>query len=281
MGLDVYLYHCADFDEAQRLETEYEERSEALWSEDKEYDDYSEEEKEAIRAESEKIKTKLGLIGYGEHPDKQQVNVDSPTYPDHMFKIGYWRSSYNSGGLNHVLSDAGLPDMYEMCPAADGESHDRIGYSPMDWWGCRNRIEATLKLLQESAPFRIMEVSHNEFMLGRHTFPSSEREALELFNATLSKRSDDAEFQNFSNAEGHFYLGDEPLPVVAILPGIKESLMGKLTDRGGKMPCQYVVYRDTDENRQWYQQCLEIMIETCDYCIAQPDPENYRMSWSG
>jgi hypothetical protein len=41
------------------------------------------------------------------------------------------------------------------------------------------------------------------------------------------------------------------------------------------------VYEDPDDNTQWYEQALEIVIETCEYVLAQPHPETYVTHWSG
>ena len=70
-------------------------------------------------------------------------------------------------------------------------------------------------------------------------------------------------------ALGHFFR-NEPMRVRAAIPGVH---FGR--------PCVWAVYEDSDENMRWYEQALEIVIETCDYVLAQGDAQKFWLHWSG
>jgi hypothetical protein len=33
--------------------------------------------------------------------------------------------------------------------------------------------------------------------------------------------------------------------------------------------------------KSWYQQALEVVVETCEWVLGQPDPSKYLLHWSG
>lgn len=45
---------------------------------------------------------------------KEQIPADSKLYPEHLFKIGYFRSSYNGSGINLILLLRGFMCLYQL-----------------------------------------------------------------------------------------------------------------------------------------------------------------------
>ena len=84
----------------------------------------------------------MGLDIYLHNKDGE-IEIDDPEYPDHLFKIGYFRSSYNPSGLNNVLGKLGVDDLYGIfdCP---GE-----GKIVPDWEESKATAVATLTKLHE------------------------------------------------------------------------------------------------------------------------------------
>src|SRR5438093_2983614 len=100
MGLDVYLYHVDDYGKYKTATKKFQALSEAQWSKRGEYSSLTDEQKEAARKEDIAIATSLGLAEDGAYSGIVKIEQDSRRYPEHMFKIGYLRSSYNSGGID-------------------------------------------------------------------------------------------------------------------------------------------------------------------------------------
>lgn len=263
MGLDVYLEKCSNKEEADRLEAEYERRSNAVWDALGDYDSITTEQKGEARSKTDAIKEELGLVDWGRHPAKEKVEIDSTKYPDHYFKIGYFRSSYNGGGINNVMRRRGLPDLYGVFLP-----NDRYDFAP-DWEACLDRANALLEACRAYNNKRIgrydcMEVSANLFGNVRD-LPKNESDALAIFGGQVDYTGSRA----YSNADGWFYL--DGMKCVAFIPGM--NIWNK--------PCVYVVYEKEDADEQdWYEQALEIVVETIEYVLAQPNTEDFYLVWS-
>src|SRR5882724_7093236 len=90
VGLDVYLRKYDDFADTQKREKAYEKRTEPLYADGNGLTD------EQRKAKREAIAAELQLDEWG--TDKalvHEVSSNSAKYPEHYFKIGYFRSSYN------------------------------------------------------------------------------------------------------------------------------------------------------------------------------------------
>lgn len=260
MGLDVYLNKYEDYADSKRREAEYERRSGELWAASgKTWEQMTKEERDAVHAECKVIAFELGLDDYG--CDKRtEIRLDSTKYPEHMFKIGYWRSSYNEGGLNAVLGSTIGADLYSL---HDSEPDYQ---SKPDWKLWLHRSQELLKAYRDyrlaNGYLHVMHVSSGGTAPRR-----SDKAALDLF---LEQRKESLAFSAYSNAAGFFSL-KEPLRVYAIIDGI--NAIGR--------PCSYVIYEDKpDEKGDWYEQALEIVVETCEWVLAQSDRDKIVVSWS-
>lgn len=264
MGLDIYLSYYRDYNQSKANEKKYEELSENVWEEVKEQegDELCDKTKNRVWDYLKKEAEKLGLGEWGEditHRDK--IELDSKLYPEHYFKIGYFRSSYNGGGINSVLRDLDIPDLYDIfCP------DDQYEFVP-DWAYALGVVQESIELLKKDKGYRVETISAN--MFAPDDVAKNPAEAMELFKKQLNeKRSKD--FNWYSNKDGHFYMDKKGLEVHGLIPG-KDFM---------ERPCTYVVYQLKDGNK-YYLQALEIVKETIEFVLAQENPQAYYLRWSG
>jgi len=223
MGLDVYLYHYINLDNSKK-------------------------------------KKKLNLDGYG-GDEKQQINLPSRLYPDHLFKIGYFRSSYNESGFNSVMENLGLPTLYDIFSNGANEY-----YVLPDWKQSKSRAKAAIekmkKFLQtEMAKYRLTFIhSTNEI--------NSRKEAWEIFKREIKLHEYNR--TSYSNKNGTFFLR-ETLRVRGIIRGKEFSSFEGV----------YIIYDARKDDYLWYLHALEIVKETIDWVLNQKDISKYVLHWSG
>lgn len=262
MGLDVYLHRYDNFEETRRKEMDYENFSEKNCKL-KDWEKMTEEEKDAIRAKDIAYAESLGLDRYGgDKTGNERCEFPSAKYPDHYFKVGYFRSSYNDGGINHILDNLGLPRLDDIFDVPDNEY-----YVHPDWNKAKANLQKLLEDFRSKPAYRVLRVSGN--MFGLESGPKNEKEALDLFMKEVEKSKESPFEDGYSNINGEFFI-KSPLKVLGILPGTERLL--------NTIPCVYVI---TESENEWYEQAIEIMIETCDYVLAQPNINQYYLHWSG
>jgi hypothetical protein len=265
MGLDINLYHYDNYEETQTKETTYELLLESLWKKlfnDRPYNDISEEEGDTYRFQKDVLKFEVGVPLPGELSDYEQVNLNSNLYPNHYFQIGYFRSSYNGSGINSKLTNWINEDLYSIFSK---ESEDYV-FRP-DWTEVRSK---TLEVLEKLKTYFKENGAYDVFKFQSYFKNSNitdEASALENF-LTETKRG--AFSSEYSNRFGDFFLGEKPLQVRALIQG-EDNLFNR---------CVYVVTDSLPENTTFYSQGLEIIIETCDYVLKQPDQDKYYLHWS-
>lgn len=262
MGLDIYLYKFSNYEDTRRREKEYDNFVEEMWEKEGEYDDITEDRKEELRQE-EKLKSKeLRLNSWGgDEINKEEINIDHPKYEDHYFKIGYFRSSYNEGGINSILRNIGLPTLAEIFNYEDDTEY----YFQPDWEKALENAENVLKGLIKADGVRIHRVSV-EKIFGENKIKSP----VDAYNAFVGEtdRNNQPDF-NYSNGVGDFYMNN-PVEVLAMIPGTEKLF--------GENKCLYYVTKTEDK---WYEQALEIVIDTIKYVLEKEDKEKYYLSWSG
>lgn len=244
MGLDIYMYRNtsgmpkADFIAAMNAASE---AGNAYW--------------ELDEVEREKATEPADF-------PETRVDLDSAKYPDHLFRIGYFRSSYNEGGINNILKNLIGESLYSIMGCED----DEYCFWP-DWAACKDRAVAALAAMDEQIAKDGGAIAcGREMLFFDGDLPNSTEEAMALYRSKAAMERDD-DFSSFSSKEGTFHL-KRPLRVRAFIPG--KGFMG---------PTVYVVYEN--DHFDSYRQSLEIVIETCDYVIASGHPEEFYVHWSG
>jgi len=270
MGLDIYLYHYDNFADTREREEKHAKIDEQLWAEAGEYDSLSDEKKEEIRVKSKEVADSLGLDSWGSDKEgSESIEFDHPSYPDHYFKIGYFRSSYNAGGIEKILRNFGLMTMHEIFEVTNGEY-----YIQPDWQKAKERAVETLEKLKALPNYRV-EPFFTERILSEN-IPTSPNEAMQLFLEEMQKLKEadekypTREKYNYSNRAGHFYPA-ETLQVHAIVPGKSQYIFNE-------RECLYVILEGSND---WYIKALEIVVATCDHVLAQKNIEQYYLHWSG
>lgn len=265
MGLDVYLSRIEDFERVKAKEKEYENISNKIWNSlfgEIEYNDAAEEDKEKFSKELEKIKTAMGLNRFGTDISRQPVLLNSTKYPEHAFKIGYFRSSYNGSGFNSIAEQTIGMSLYTVFDPLDGN------YEEVPDWS-RSKENARLFIdklnrMQKEAPF-IAETLHHTHCENT-ILPNTEKEALKLFLDELKSHNEFSD--SYSCSKGNFFLG-KPIEVLGLMHG-KSRFM--------KEDCTYYILK---MDYSWYIQAAEIVLETIDYVLAQDHPEWHVLVWSG
>lgn len=263
MGLDIHLKKIDDFKKMERLEAKYSAFITKLWKpfEDTKYDSIPQETQDKLRDESDEEAKRLGLSEHGIYPGCVAVEKDSKIDPGHLFKVGYFRSSYNDSGCERVLEQLGCATLHDIFPEhASGDY-----YIQPDWQASRARVEKAIAYLKEklktpAGQYRAFNV--RKFVLNT---VKDEQEALKVFVEKLSTREDDKSFRSFGCREGDFHL--DGLMVYAFIPGEQGS--------------QYIITKqDGEDDNLWYLRALEIVLETIDFVLAQKDINQYYLVWS-
>lgn len=282
MGLDIYLRKCSDLKRARAREAEVEAATEALWPKDVSYAEIPEATKEAIRGKRkvivQEMAGRLGLVvdqydGVSD-PSVTTLSLNSTKYPEHMFKVGYFRSSYNPGGINRVMESIGLDGLYEIF---DRKESDDYEFRPA-WPSALLRTQRVLQDYRahlESAigNVYIQPVEANLF-IDVATLPKTEEEALRVMEQQLllHKNRTGDDYECYSNRDGYFWPRGARL--IGAMPGMRSVLK--------EQPCVYLALATERKppSEDWYLQALEIVAETCEYVLRDPDPSQFWLAWS-
>lgn len=187
--------------------------------------------------------------------------ADSTTDPSHLFKRGYFRSSYNGGGFNIVMERCGCPSLYAIFQPPENTSR----FTP-DWQTALARAQVALEQYREhlASPAGGHVV---EFLAFKDNKITSEREALQAFVQEVLKPPP---FDAYSNKVGHFWHNGAKLK--AAIPGAM-SWIG---------PGLFLVFehKPPEGQRDWYETALLIVIETIEYVLASGAPDEFSLYWS-
>ena len=284
MGLDVYLYRCKDV----KALSAYEQKQEAAHEEI-----YQELKKELKLAEDVqladdqwKIYDKRRKAWNEKNPapcEETAINQKSEIHPEHMFTVGYMRSSYNDGGINSILRSAVGQDLYSVFK--DEKDNDEYKFVP-DWKAALENAKQLREKyrdhLNRVGSVKVIEAGPNYF-LGSEGLPTSKEEVMKLF--APEKERHDRRFADgkeepfatkdanwYSNRDGHYFLG-LGARLLAAIPG--KGFGGKTTT--------YLVIRDGEDAeiaKNWYLQALDVVVETCEYVLRHKDPQEFCLHWS-
>lgn len=260
MGLDIYLKRYDDFEATRKAEKEYEELSNKIWDEDGvKYDDMTDEEKESRRSQLNAGAERLGLDKWGtDETNVESIEMPHPDYPDHYFKIGYFRSSYNDNGIERILRNMGVPTLHDIFSVTDEDY-----YIQPNWETALDNVNSAIEKLKGEPAYRVRDV-------GASIFSEPEVNSPEDAMAILKKRLQEGSLDNnYSCSDGEFMFA-EPNKVIAFIPGFNHIFR--------KTPCVYVV---TESDNTWYIEALEIVKSTIEYVLSKDKREQYYLHWSG
>jgi hypothetical protein len=219
--------------------------------------------------ELQELAKSLGLDQYGDVP-YERVEINSRHHPRHLFKIGYFRSSYNGCGFNNVVRDL-TGKTLDWVFFGDKESPDEYEFQP-DWDAARARARKARDELQAfSERYGTIGVT-KEFVSNQGA--KSHAEAIQAFIRNKGKKMPAAlKEDDFSCSDGTFILGKHPLKVRALIPG---------TSSAGLFACVYVIYERHKKWLDWYLHAMDIVVETLEYFSGLPRGERDKIwvHWS-
>lgn len=297
MGLDIYTHRTQDmakYKEVIRQIEELEKISEDEWENNpltagKKYEEITDADKDTVsNLAHEKQRTRAkeldvtyttwGDTKYNEwiNPHDEEFEETSKVHPEHaLFKLGYFRSSYNPSGINHILEDRIGISLYDIFDYSNDEEVDP--FIP-DWAEVKRKAIKARKDLKKAydstGSVAISEFTYNEFSGSPSDYDvKSEADALKIYQDTLEAHKDDEEPSSFSNGKGSFFF-DSPMQVKAIITGVRKRFF---VDES--LPSQFVIYEQSDDTANFYLEALDIIAETAD--VALVDKNNiYFLSWS-
>lgn len=258
MGLDVFLYKDSDLEGTKLKIRQCEDKEEELYK--KGYDSMNKEERDEAEGLYTKFALSLGLDKYG-GSISDCIEIDSSLYPDHLFKIGYFRSSYNRAGLNRVMDVMGMPTLYDIF-----NDNNEYMFSP-SWRNALIEVNKALVLLDEyektdANMYTPVYISDNSVFGDKVHF--KEEEALDVFLEEINK---DHSFNSaYQSKNGYF--DPRGVKVFGIMPGRDAFSTGVVI----------IIEKDDDD---WYYHAYEIVKETIEYVLSKPNPEHYYLAWSG
>lgn len=282
MGLDVYLYRYDGKTpaEAEALEEALERRIDATLPY-LDHDKSTESDRNARYEERDVLRKQIaaeyecGEGEYGGWNGKQCIKENDAVYPDHYFKLGYFRSSYNDSGIDRQARNYfGVDGLYWIF---DRTREDEYVFQP-DWAKARERA------LEMAQKFRAREPKVSVHFEGWNIFtspeemPSDANDALQRWlkgagaDYKTPRTGDEDGYRWFSNRDGFFPLRPA-MRLVGAIPGI-----GPL-----KSPGLFLIYEQTDDpdgGDEWYARACEIVARTCDYVLNSDEVEKFYLSWS-
>lgn len=202
--------------------------------------------------------------------DWRKVELPSVRFPDHLFKVGYWRSSYNHSGFDHVMCERLGADA--TLAAIAGATDDSYEHFP-DWYAIIERakdvkerwIAAGKSVADQLRVIETMLVGPNS----GDAYPyDSERELLDEVAGEIADDKD-AFLSAYHSGKKSFFRDGIPVVAVAL---VKRRFGGTALA---------LVSKVSSEHLDWYTQALDIVIETAEYVLAQDDPSEWYLIWSG
>lgn len=296
MGLDVYLKVCDDWEDSIARTDEYERLSEENYATAKrevglegvDYNDMTKEQRDEYFGRAgelnEPLRERLGLEEYGEDPGLRSAEIPNdfkgfvhPGREEHIFELGYFRSSYNGSGINNLAGAHGFPSLYDLFPEAN--NHDEYYLAP-DWEQALARTESAIERLKQIMAerpdnVRVTEVSMNAFIGPPEV--NSEEDALKIYYGEAEKwkgqEADPWFGSGYTNRDGMF--DSEGVRVKGVIPGFREFM-------GNKIPCTYVIIENDEYDPiSWCLKAYEMVKLTIEYVLEQEDTSKFRLAWSG
>lgn len=270
MGLDVYLYRYEDFASTRALENALQQKEEEIWNGLGEYSKLTEEQKEGARAACKKAAAELGVDEDGNDGKKREIHINSALHPDHIFKVGYFRSSYNDGGIDRKLRAFANTSLAQIM----GHDSEAYAFCP-DWKAARERAQAaldTLRKLDAETQYEAVKIDPFSPFTPAPVIDDPAK-AIAVASKVISEHGGKAHpFGNdFSSRDGIFLLDSKP-QCIAFIPGV---------GFGGSPVVWGITEAKPGQVFGWYVKAMEIVVGTCDYVIGTGEPEKHYLHWSG
>jgi hypothetical protein len=282
MGLDIYLHrHESCPKEAaareEALEAALDERM--PWSQEtSDADPQFWDKRRALKAE---LAPEFGCNPNGNDAGTGEVRHDDPRYPDHYFKIGYCRSSYNEGGIDRLARNYfGVEGLYWIFDKMKGDDY----YVQPDWSQAKERALDLARMFRERTPKVGIAFEGFSFLTDPEEYPTSNQAALALYLERFKEGGMSGKDPSWFSSKYALFTFPDPPKLLAVIPGWSSppGEPGSWTERM-RRPGAYVVFEQEqteDGGDEWYARACEITAATCDYVLNSPDPEKHWLHWS-
>lgn len=275
MGLDIYLYWEKSRAEIEAYEHNIEHIKEEAFEKATGGVDYNcltlDEKKIGWAAEKRALDNAFLSDGVPNELQRDCTTL-SKIDPKHLFKIGYFRSSYNNGGINNVLLKSIDVDLYDIFEVNDNPDY----IITPDWSKVRDNVVSAIdkygKFLHQSMGFTTVKI--NTMIDTISTESEALKEFLKQMDICNSKSDTEKEYHytNYSTNNGTFLMNGLSVYGVFFLPD--------KYDQNKNDVILIVKSKNFVVENDWYYAALQIVLETIYYVLAQPDPEHYVLHWS-
>lgn len=201
----------------------------------------------------------------------EAIEEPSSKYPKHMFRLGYFRSSYNDTGLNNVsFLRYNKEGLYYIFGLNNLDIKDY--YINVDWRKSRRRAIVLLNKFKKD-PLKMFNISFEtvwppQAKSVKDTLDYFCERYAEVLKAGLGVEEAHGEF---TCGFGHFYVGS-PVELYAVCPVAHSNRQGLLVITKSK--------QNEKLEFEWYIQALEIVIETINFVINSGEENKYVLGWS-
>lgn len=196
------------------------------------------------------------------------VVLNSTQHPEHLFRVGYFRSSDTAQGINNILRSKNVADLYGIfrpegqCQTVKALFDLSCGQAVFcNWSDALARTQSAIAHYDEHCRAQEPEVCLQTVRvtdLEQEGAPDSEFAAQALFLRRRAQRPE----------------ASEP-KVLGVIPGTTPGPDGQ------PVSCFFVVQEVVyDAASDWYAQALQIVEETIKYVLAQPQSEQFFLAWS-
>ena len=210
--------------------------------------------------------------------DQTQTIEKESQFPEHYWKIGYWRSSYNDAGFNSVVRRwQGCMDLYDIVFGSDTRD-DGLWEIPIGGWteGRKRALAALEKFrakredgqLALQAFFAEYDASNELVNAPQHAINRALKQFRE--HAGRADNGGPLDFSSWSSNKGTYF--SKGITVNAVIPGTHKSYRD--------MVGVWIVTGVDPKELDHYEECYQIVIATMDEVINSGEPERYRLSWS-
>ena len=271
--LQINMLQSGDMHKAIALEKEWDKYHSEVFDSLKTDPDkkLTEEQSAQLRSKTSAHGKKLGLSKKGEnYKNISYIEKDSVLHPDHGFKIGTIVDGADDLGISTILGNLGLMSIHTIFNKFnDLITWDTTEYIQPDWHSALDSVNDTLSAFKNldrvgktqmvSTVALPLDVYFNDSMFKKYPV-TSPMDALSVYHEQRKHASVKNINKNFVNSFGWFYLHKAL--------SIRAAIAGTNTINNKAFPCTYLVY---NTNMEWYVNGLEIVKETIEHVLSQPE----------
>ncbi len=194
------------------------------------------------------------------------IGTNSTVFPEHPFKLGYFSSADDENSLNEILK---LRTGFDLKYIFFGEECSQNIIKPV-WEDILLRFDNVKKILKET----IEEDGWFSFKLFDFTEKNSNsiignKNALDIYLNRKKQTRNLKDMSKLITSDGIFYINHSP-KILAILKNYNEKT---------NKPSVFVLFEASEKQSKYYLEGLEIIRETVEFILNQPNQKDYELHW--